>query len=53
MIRNGEMLRDAPDLVLAFHNNIAESRGTADMIRQARRAGVAVWLHHADGIDRT
>lgn len=38
-IRNGKMLTDAkPDLVLAFPGG----RGTADMVRQARRAGVSV-----------
>lgn len=38
-IRNGVMLREAkPDLVIAFPG----SDGTADMIRQARAAGVEV-----------
>ena len=47
--RNGEMLRvilaGAPEhdrLVIAFHDNIAESKGTANMVKKARRAGVAV-----------
>ena len=37
-IRNGKMLTEKPDLVLAFPGG----RGTADMVRQARAAGVAV-----------
>ena len=42
-LRNQEMLTDAkPDLVLAFHRNLARSRGTADMVRRARAAGVPV-----------
>jgi hypothetical protein len=31
-----------PDLVLAFHNDIEHSKGTADMVRRAARAGVRV-----------
>lgn len=42
-IRNRKMLRDGkPDLVLAFHENLAESKGTKDMVEQAKRAGVPV-----------
>lgn len=42
-IRNRRMLDEGrPDLVLAFHADIKKSRGTADMVRQARRAGVPV-----------
>lgn len=38
-IRNARMLRDGkPDLVVAFPGG----RGTADMVRQARAAGVSV-----------
>ena len=39
-IRNAQMLADdEPDAVLAFPGG----RGTADMARQAKRAGVPVW----------
>ena len=39
MLRNREMLRDGkPDLVVAFPGG----RGTADMVRQAKLAGVRV-----------
>lgn len=40
-IRNGEMLKYGyPDLVVAFHDNLEKSKGTKDMIRQAKAAGV-------------
>lgn len=43
-IRNQEMLDEHPDikLVLAFHDNINESKGTADMVRRARAQGIPV-----------
>lgn len=42
-VRNAHMLVEwEPELVLAFHPNLAESRGTIDMVRQARAAGVPV-----------
>src|SRR5215469_3620742 len=42
-VRNRQMLLEGrPDLVLAFHNNLSESRGTADMVRRARKAGIPV-----------
>lgn len=40
-IRNRQMLVEGkPDLVIAFHENIDESKGTQNMIEQARKAGV-------------
>lgn len=48
-IRNRDMLRAAMDagldLVLAFHDDIAHSRGTRDMVKIARAAQVPVELH--------
>ena len=42
-IRNRRMLEwGKPDLVLAFHKNLGESKGTADMVMVARKAGVEV-----------
>lgn len=42
-IRNKQMLTEGnPDLVIAFHDNLPESKGTADMIRQAKKAGIPV-----------
>ena len=39
--RNQVMIDDGrPDLVLAFHNNIQESKGTKDMISRANKAGI-------------
>jgi len=43
-IRNAAMLASGIDRVLAFHNDLATSRGTADMVRRAKRAGVAVTI---------
>ena len=40
-IRNIQMLKEGkPDLVLAFHDNIAKSTGTKHMIEIAKKAGV-------------
>ncbi len=48
-IRNQKMLEflmrqdpEEPKLVLAFHRNLGRSRGTADMVKRARSAGVEV-----------
>jgi len=44
-IRNRRMLSKKPKEVVAFHENIAESRGTADMVAVARKAGVKVKVY--------
>ena len=51
-IRNQQMLDEGhPDLVIAFHDNLAESKGTRDMVRRSMKAGLAVLLYaHADGL---
>jgi len=42
-IRNKQMLVEGkPDLVLAFHSDIENSKGTANMKKQAEAAGVQV-----------
>lgn len=47
VIRNQQMLdeehrpEEPIDLCLAFHNNFANSRGTADMVKRVRKAGIA------------
>jgi hypothetical protein len=42
-VRNRQMLVEGkPDLVLAFHSNIEKSKGTKNMVEQARKAGVPV-----------
>ena len=44
-IRNKQMLVDGkPDLVLAFHNDIAHSKGTALMLKLAKDAGIETLL---------
>lgn len=43
-IRNGVMESLMPDLGIGFHPNIAESKGTADMLKKLRVAGVPVVL---------
>ena len=47
-IRNQQMLIEGkPDYVLAFHDDIENSRGTKDMVQRAEKAGiqVEVWSH--------
>lgn len=43
-IRNRKMLDMRPDLVLAFHENIETSKGTADCVTEARARGIKVVL---------
>lgn len=38
--RNRIMLALAPDLVIGFHDNLKESKGTKDMLKQAESAGI-------------
>lgn len=41
--RNTQMLVEGkPDLVVAFHNDIENSKGTKNMVKQARNSGVQV-----------
>ena len=43
-IRNQQMLDEGkPELVVAFHNNLEESKGTKDMVERAVKAGVPVY----------
>lgn len=44
-IRNAAMLAAGPALVLAFHADLDKSKGTRDMVKRARRAGVPVKLY--------
>lgn len=44
-IRNQRMLDEGkPDVVWAFTDDLEASRGTADMVRRARKAGVPVYV---------
>ena len=45
-IRNKAMLDSKPNIVIAFHDNIKESKGTKNMMEQARKAGVPVYLYN-------
>lgn len=48
--RNHQMLVDGkPDLVVAFHDCITESKGTRDMVERASSAGVEVWVVQSSG----
>jgi len=41
--RNQQMLDEGqPGLVVAFHDDLENSKGTADMVRRAKKAGVPV-----------
>lgn len=41
-IRNQKMIELNPDAVLAFHNDIQNSKGTKDMVTRAKESGVPV-----------
>lgn len=41
-VRNKRMVGMGPDLVLAFHENLKESKGTADCVRKAKAADIRV-----------
>ena len=41
-IRNQAMLDLDPDLVVAFHSDLENSRGTKDMVERAKKKGVKV-----------
>lgn len=44
-IRNQEMIdKEHPDLVIVFHENIKESKGTKDMCKRAKEQGIPVIL---------
>ena len=43
-VRNQQMIDQNPDLVIAFHSDLAESKGTADTVRRANKAGIKVWV---------
>lgn len=50
-IRNQQMLDEGdPDEVIAFHDNLANSRGTRDMVRRASAAGLYVRVVSHTGV---
>lgn len=49
-IRNKQMLEDnAVDLVLAFHDDIENSKGTKNMINQAKTKNISIILISSNG----
>lgn len=52
-IRNRQMLKEKPDLVIAFHDNIALSKGTKDMLNAAKSANVRtlIFSHNSSFAD--
>lgn len=44
-IRNQVMLDQQPDEILAFHSDIENSKGTADMVRRARKARITTHVY--------
>ena len=49
-IRNVTMFqKEKPDVVLAFHDNLEESRGTKHMVEFARRKRTPVELYNSEG----
>lgn len=48
-IRNQQMLDESqPDVVLAFHNDIENSKGTKDMVNRAMSAGIKTIIFTED-----
>lgn len=46
VLRNQQMLDEGqPDLVLAFHTDLTCSKGTLDMVRRAKAAGIRFEVH--------
>ena len=49
-IRNRQMLEEGqPNLVLGFHDNISESKGTKNMLAISEKAGIDCELHTQQG----
>jgi len=50
-IRNTQMLTEGkPDLVIAFHNDIMNSRGTLNMVKQAQKKNIKVFVYTEQGL---
>ena len=43
-IRNSQMMEQNPDLIIAFHSNLPQSKGTIDTIKKALSKNIPVWL---------
>jgi hypothetical protein len=40
------LTKGKPDLVIAFHANLEESKGTKNMVSQAEKAGIACHVYN-------
>lgn len=49
-IRNQEMVDAGADVCLAFHQDLAGSKGTKGCVRLAMKAGIPTWVVAGDGI---
>jgi len=50
-IRNQQMLdQGKPDLVVAFHNDVQHSKGTLNMVSQARKKNIKVYVYTEHGL---
>ena len=48
-IRNKRMLKEHKvDLVVAFHDDLSKSTGTADMLEQAKKGGIPTKVHESE-----
>jgi len=49
-VRNTQMLTEGkPDMVLAFHDDIDSSKGTRNMVEQAKKKGIPVRVYNSKG----
>jgi YspA, cpYpsA-related SLOG family len=49
-IRNTQMLKEGnPDMVLAFHDDIQNSKGTRNMVDQSEKQGISVKVYNSKG----
>jgi hypothetical protein len=48
-IRNSQMLKEKLEFVIAFHDDIDDSRGTKDMIKQSLKMRIPVMLVNSKG----
>ncbi len=42
--RNQQMIETNPDIVIGFHDDILNSKGTQDMLKRAEKAGVPTYV---------
>lgn len=48
-IRNSQMLREGkPDVIVGFHYNVSESKGTRDMLTRAKASGKPTFIYDGE-----